>query len=209
MDVSIPREEVKDIFDRYGRVTVTSLGPGKWSLTYSDVRDAADAKIDMNHRMLGSQIIKIVDAEPSLGMGSDNTLVIYRVPQSVTEQEIRELFGGYGRLSYVKSIGNGSWVIMFEDGRDAGDAYDDLNEYSLKGSRIVIKRGPISEDISPRRTSIPLIPSIPRIPSIPSVTYNSAEGILELNITGTLRLPQGNVITLTPSKVSIPVSIKQ
>lgn len=86
-------------------------------------------------------------------------LYVGNLPYSVTDQQLREVFGAFGRVDSVELITDrftgqtkGFGFVEMSDNSEADVAIKSLNETNLSGRRIKVNQAKPRSDRPPRRS---------------------------------------------------------
>lgn len=87
-------------------------------------------------------------ANSGLGSGPLTQLMIYQLHQTITEDDLKELFSPFGQLVQVSTPNSPESqcaVVLFEKPEDAKNAHQKMNGFALTGKalRIMLTPGPI------------------------------------------------------------------
>mmetsp|Transcript_45814 Transcript_45814/g.90237 ORF Transcript_45814/g.90237 Transcript_45814/m.90237 type:complete len:255 (-) Transcript_45814:263-1027(-) len=147
--------EVEKLFEKYGVVKVD--GPKRQIetnsafafVTFKDIRDAEDAIQDKDgHDFPGGYKIKVQAprsrgpySSPSASRGLGWKVVISRLPEGASWQDIKDHFRRVGPVAYANVNQDGTGVCEFPDPKDAHAAVKDMDGTEMKshtGERGVI-----------------------------------------------------------------------
>jgi len=188
---SITRKNLEDAFGRYGRIGgIVPVSRGKWEIRYEDIRDANDAKNNLNGCQLNGKDIS-VEGPSRIEKQTTVSASIYvsNVPPTVRSEDLRNVFERYGVVGEIEEEVSGGWTIEYKDGRN-----------------VIAARRMDGCDIGGRCISVQA--DISQLPHSgqPSMSKPSASsGYLELTIAGTFHSSSGEVVTLVPTQVNIPI----
>jgi RNA recognition motif-containing protein len=193
-------DQVKVPFSVYGHSI------GTYQIDFGTNKDAIMAYNALNGRYLNSVPLNMIYS-PIKEPLKFPVLYVSNVSPRVSKQDLEGVFGGYGKV-IVDKVNVNVWKLTYDDVRDARDAVRGMQGREIYDSAIHIGPDTIAsgEGIVP----IPQVPTVlPKlsVPSVPSI--GGSHGTIELDISGILRLPQGGTIELTPTKISIPVTLRQ
>uniref|UniRef100_A0A2N9FC93 RRM domain-containing protein n=1 Tax=Fagus sylvatica TaxID=28930 RepID=A0A2N9FC93_FAGSY len=145
---NVEDSELKALFERFGdirKLYTSCKHRGFVMISYYDVRAAQEAKKVLQNKPLKRRKLdvhySIPKDNPSERDINQGTLVVFNLDSSVSDDEIREIFGFYGEIKEILDIPHKCHhkFIEFYDVRAAESALRALNRSEIAGKQIKIE----------------------------------------------------------------------
>lgn len=139
--------ELKNLFQQFGdirRLHTRGKNQGFILVSYYDIRSARNAIQDRLLRQLQIVLNYYFPKDNSLEQDINNdTLIIFNLDSSVSNEDIRQIFGSYGEIKEIfhDPRNQNQRAIEFYDVRAAEAAFYALNMREIAGKRIKIELG--------------------------------------------------------------------
>lgn len=148
IDSNVEDEELSALFEQYGpkRSMYTQCKHrGFVMISYYDIRHAKNAMKHLQGKLLKRRKLdihySIPKDNPSEKDLNQGTLVVFNLDPSITNEELKNIFGVYGEIKEIRETPNKKHhkFIEFYDIRDAERAMKNLNKTEIRGKKIKIE----------------------------------------------------------------------
>ncbi|XP_050375448.1 protein MEI2-like 4 isoform X2 [Argentina anserina] len=145
---NIEDSELRTLFEQYGDIQTLYTAckhRGFVMISYYDIRAARNAMKALQNKPLRRRKLdihySIPKDNPSEKDINQGTLVVFNLDSSVSNDELRELFGVYGEIKEIRETPNRIHhkFIEFYDVRAADSALNSLNRSDIAGKRIKLE----------------------------------------------------------------------
>ncbi|KAM5568358.1 hypothetical protein ABKV19_016099 [Rosa sericea] len=145
---NIEDSELRTLFEQYGDIRTLYTAckhRGFVMISYYDIRAARNAMKALQNKPLRRRKLdihySIPKDNPSEKDVNQGTLVVFNLDSSVSNDELRELFGVYGEIKEIRETPNRSHhkFIEFYDVRAAESALNAMNKSDIAGKRIKLE----------------------------------------------------------------------
>ncbi|XP_061989881.1 protein MEI2-like 4 isoform X1 [Rosa rugosa] len=145
---NIEDSELRTLFEQYGDIRTLYTAckhRGFVMISYYDIRAARNAMKALQNKPLRRRKLdihySIPKDNPSEKDVNQGTLVVFNLDSSVSNDELRELFGVYGEIKEIRETPNRSHhkFIEFYDVRAAESALNAMNRSDIAGKRIKLE----------------------------------------------------------------------
>ncbi|XP_057773883.1 protein MEI2-like 4 isoform X1 [Salvia miltiorrhiza] len=147
---NVEDSELRTLFEQYGDIRTLYTAckhRGFVMISYYDIRAACNAMKALQNKPLRRRKLdihfSIPKENPSEKDVNQGTLVIFNLDSSVSNDEIREIFGVYGEIKEIRDAPGMSShkFVEFYDVRAAESALRALNRSDIAGKQIKLERG--------------------------------------------------------------------
>lgn len=145
---NVDDEELRSLFEAYGPLRgmyTQCKHRGFVMISYYDIRHAKNAMRHLQNKVLRRRKLdihySIPKDNPSEKDQNQGTLVVFNLDPSVTNDELKEIFGNYGEIKEIRETPNKKHhkFIEFYDVRDAEEAMKHLNKTEIRSKKIKIE----------------------------------------------------------------------
>eukprot|EP00010_Vexillifera_abyssalis_P008857 CAMPEP_0201550488 /NCGR_PEP_ID=MMETSP0173_2-20130828/6836_1 /ASSEMBLY_ACC=CAM_ASM_000268 /TAXON_ID=218659 /ORGANISM="Vexillifera sp., Strain DIVA3 564/2" /LENGTH=638 /DNA_ID=CAMNT_0047960469 /DNA_START=381 /DNA_END=2297 /DNA_ORIENTATION=+ len=145
---NVEDEELRTLFEQYGPIRsmyTQCKHRGFVMISYFDIRHAKTSMRTLQGRVLRRRKLdihySIPKENPSEKDQNQGTLVVFNLDPSISNEELRDIFGKYGEIKEIRETPNKKHhkFIEFYDVRDAEKAMKNLNKTEIKSKKIKIE----------------------------------------------------------------------
>ncbi|CAL5045179.1 unnamed protein product [Urochloa decumbens] len=145
---NVEDSELRSLFEQYGDIRTLYTATkhrGFVMISYFDIRSARNAMRALQNKPLRRRKLdihfSIPKENPSDKDLNQGTLVIFNLDPSVSNEEVRQIFGAYGEVKEIRETPNKKHhkFIEFYDVRAAEAALRSLNKSEIAGKRIKLE----------------------------------------------------------------------
>lgn len=145
---NIDDEELRSLFEGFGAIRsmyTQCKHRGFIMVSYYDIRHAKNAMKNLQNKIIRKRKLdihySIPKDNPSEKDQNQGTLVVFNLDPSITNEELKYIFGQYGEIKEIRETPNKKHhkFIEFYDVRDAERAMKHLNKTEIKGKKIKIE----------------------------------------------------------------------